>query len=182
MSQFNSATAQFGDFSKSAVETAAQFAQVSFANVERLMALNLEAAKVGFGELARNAKAVSSIKDAQEFNDVRTQAAETGAEFFAGYAKNFSAITSAAQAQFGALVEERVGAAQKQVVATLDSAAKSAPAGSEVIFTAIKNGLAASTAAFDAATKAAKQASAFAENAIQTTTDTVVKAKAAKRK
>lgn len=182
MSQFNSATEQFGAFSKTTADAAAQFAQVSFNNMERLIALNMEAVKVGFGEVVRNTKAVSSVKDAQELNDVRTHVADTGLEFFTGYAKNFYEISAAAQAQYGALVEERVGAIQKQLVDTLDKAAKSAPAGSDVAFNAIKNGLAASTAAFDAATKASKQMNAFADNAFKTTTDTVTKAKSSKRK
>ncbi len=182
MNQFNSATAQFGDFSKSAADTAAQFAQVSFANIERMFALNLEAAKVSFGEVARNSQAVSSVKDANDLNTIRTQAAETGLEFITGYAKNFYDISAQAQAQYGALVEARVGAAQKQLVESLDQAAKNAPAGSEAAFSAIKNGLAASTAAFDAASKASKQVNAFADNAFKTTTENVAKAKTAKRK
>ncbi|HEX4857521.1 MAG TPA: phasin family protein [Usitatibacteraceae bacterium] len=184
MNNLNYGTEQFGDFSKNVVDAAAKFAQVSFDSAERMFALNIEAAKVGFDEVAKSTKAATAVKDVQEFNGLRTKAAETGLEFMVGYAKNFYEISNAAQASYSSLVEERVSAFQKQVVEGIDKAAKNAPAGTDVAFAALKSGVAASTAAFDTFNKAGKQVANFADNAFKAATEqTASVAKAgAKRK
>ena len=183
MNTMNFGTEQFGDFSKTVVDAAAKFAKVGFDSTERLFALNLEAAKVGFEEAAKNTKAVAAVKDVQDVANLRTKTAETGLEFVVGYAKNFYEISNAAQVQYSALVEERVSAMQKQVVEGIDKASKNAPAGTDVAFAALKSGVAASTAAFDTLSKAGKQVATFADNAFKTATEqTATVAKATKRK
>jgi phasin family protein len=176
MNTFNTSAEQFGDFSKSTVDAAMKFAQVGLASAEHLFALNVEAAKVGFDVTAKNAKAVTSVKDAEGLNALRTSATETGLEFAMGYSKNFYQAAANAQAQYTQLVEERVNLFQKSMVDTLDKVAKASPAGSDVFVTAMKNGLAASAAATDSFTKAAKQATQFADTAFKTATETAEKA------
>ncbi|MEP7156856.1 MAG: phasin family protein [Betaproteobacteria bacterium] len=182
MSNMNVGTEQFGEFSKTAVDSAMQFAKVSMDSAERMFALNLEAAKVGLDQGAKSTKAATSVKDVQEFNGLRTKAAETGLEFFMGYSKNLYDISNFAQAQYSALVEERVSAFQKTVAEGIDKAAKNAPAGTDVAFAALKSSMAASTAAMDTLSKASKQVSAFTDTAIKSATETATKATASKRK
>ena len=182
MSNLNMANEQFGDFSKTAVEDAMKFATVSLDSIERMFALNLEAVKVSLDVTAKNAKAVGAVKDSQALNGLTTKASETGAEFMAGYSKNLQEINNAAQAKFGALVEERVASFQKSMVEGLDKAAKTAPAGSDVAFAAIKSSMAASTAAMDTLTKAGKQLSTYSETALKSAAESVAKATPAKRK
>lgn len=177
----NTATEQFGDFSKSAIDAAMKFATTSFGNAERMIALNLEATKVSLGETAKNAKSFAAIKDAQELNTLSTKTAETGVEFLTGYAKNFYEISTAAQAQYTALVEARVNEFQQSLAATLDKVSKSAPAGSDTAITALKSGLAASNTAMDNFSKAAKQVTSFTDSAFKSASETVSKA-APKRK
>lgn len=183
MTTTNIAAEQFGDFSKSIVDTANKFAKVSFESAERMFALNLEASKVGLDETSKSAKNMSSVKDVQELNGMRTKSAETGLEFLMGYSKNFYEISTAAQAQYTALVEERVGLIQKSVADSLDKVSKSAPAGADVAIAAMKSSMAASTAAMDSISKASKQFTSFADTAIKTASETTTKATAsAKRK
>ncbi len=182
MTTINTAAEQFGDFSKNAVDAAMQFAHASISSAERMMALNLEATKVGLDQTSKTAKSFAGVKDVQEMNTVSTKTAETGLEFFTGYSKNLYEITSAAQANFSALIEERVAGFQKSVADSLDKVAKSAPAGSDVAIAAMKQGLAASTAAMDSISKASKQASSYAENAFKTATETATKATASSKR
>ena len=182
MSNLNVGTEQFGDFSKSAVDAATKFARVSFDSAERFFALNLEAAKVSLDETAKGTKAATAVKDVQEFNGLRTKAAETGLEFFMGYSKNLYDISNYAQAQYSSFIEERVSAFQKSVVEGLDKAAKNAPAGTDVAFSALKSSVAASTAAMDTFSKASKQASSFADTAFKTATETATKATASSKR
>ena len=176
MSNLNMANEQFGNLSKTAVDDAMKFATVSLESIERMFALNLEAVKVSLDVTAKNAKAVGAVKDAQALSGLSTKASETGVEFLTGYSKNLYEISNAAQAKFGALVEERVATFQKTVVEGLDKASKTAPAGSDVAFAAIKSSMAASTAALDTITKAGKQLSSYSESAIKSAADTVAKA------
>jgi phasin family protein len=185
MTTLNTVAEQFSDFSKSNVDAAMKFAAVGVGSAERFLGLNFEATKAGFDASSKNAKAVASVKDAQELNSLSTKAAETGMELVMGYSKNFYEIASSAQAQYTSLVEERVSVFQQSMVDTLDKVSKAAPAGSDVFVTAMKTGLAATTAATDSFTKAAKQASALADTAFKTATETAektVKPSSAKRK
>jgi phasin family protein len=182
MSNLNVGTEQFGEFSKTIVDSALKFAKVSFDSAERMMALNLEAAKVSLDETAKGAKAVTGVKDVQELNGLRTKAAETGLEFMVGYSKNFYDISNAAQAQFSSLIEERVSAFQKSVVEGIDKAAKNAPAGTDVAFAALKSGVAAQTAAMDTMSKASKQVSNFADTAFKAAAETTTKAAASSKR
>ncbi len=176
MANVNTATEQFSDFSKNAIDAAMKFATASFSNAERMIALNLEATKVGLGETEKNAKAFATIKDAQELNGLSTKTAETGVEFLMGYSKNFYEISTAAQAQYTALVEERMNGFQQSVAETLDKVSKSAPAGSDVAITALKSSMAASNAAMDNFSKATKQMTAFADSAYKQATETATAA------
>lgn len=182
MSNLNLGTEQFGDFSKSIVDSAMKFAKVSFDSAERMIALNLEAAKVSLDVTAKNANAATSVKDVQELNGLRTKAAETGLEFFVGYSKNLYDISTVAQAQYSSLVEERVSAFQKTVVEGIDKAAKNAPAGSDVAFAALKSGIAAQASAFDTLSKAGKQVSGFADTAFKAAAETTTKATASSKR
>lgn len=185
MNTLNQAAEQFGDFSKSNVDAAMKFAQVSLSSAEHLFALNVEAIKVGFDVTARNAKAITSVKDVDSLNALRANATETSLEFAMGYSKNFYQAAANAQAQYSALVEERVNLFQKSMGDTIDKVAKSAPAGSDVLLAAMKNGLAASAAATDSFSKATKQATQFADTAFKNATETAektVKPATAKRK
>jgi phasin family protein len=161
-----------------------KFAAVGFGGAERFFSLQLEAAKVGFDVSAKNAKAVATVKDVQEFNALSSKAAETGLEFAMNYSKNLYEVAVNTQTQYTSLVEERVSAIQKSMVDTLDQVSKSAPAGSDVFVTAMKSGLAATTAASDSFSKAAKQMGAFADTALKSAAETAEKVTkpAAKRK
>ena len=99
-----------------------------------------------------------------------------------GYSKNLYDISSAAQAQYASLLEERVAAFQKTVVEGIDKASKNAPAGTAVAFAALKSSMAASTAAMDTMSKASKQVSTFADTAFKTATDTATKATGASKR
>jgi hypothetical protein len=58
---------------------------------------------------------------------------------------------------------------QQAVAETVDQAAKSAPAGSDVGVAAMKSSMAAATAAFDTFAKAARHATSFADAGVKAT-------------
>lgn len=176
---------QVNDFQKTAVDAAVKFARVSVDNAERLIAINMEATKATLDESARNLKVISSVKDVQELNTVRTKMAENSLEYAMAYSRTVYELATNAQAEYSHLVEQRVGEFQKNLVEGLDKVSKTAPAGSDVAVAALKSSLAASNAAMDTMTKAFKQAATYADaniKAAATGAAKTVQAASSKRK
>jgi phasin family protein len=148
---------QFIALNKAGLEVAARFAGVALQGAERMLDLQLKAAKSAFADSIENAKAFAAVKDLQEFAAFKDNVAQPTLEKATAYAKSVYDVASATQAEFGKLVEERFSDFNKQVVTGLDKMVKTAPAGSEVGIAAIKSGIAAVNAAYDNLSKVAKQ-------------------------
>ena len=142
---------------KANLDVAMKFAGVAIQGAERILDLQLKAAKTAFADSIENAKALAAIKDVQQLASLKDELAQPAIEKATAYAKSVYDVTTATQAEFGKLVEEQVAEYNKQVVATLDTLVKTAPAGSEVGIAAIKSGIAAVNSAYDNLSKVAKQ-------------------------
>jgi phasin family protein len=153
---------------KANLEVAARFAGVALQGAERMLDLQLKAAKSVFADSIENAKAFAAVKDLQEFATFKDQVAQPSLEKATAYAKSVYDVASATQAEFGKLVEEQFSAFNKQVVTGLDKLVKTAPAGSEVGIAAIKSGIAAVNSAYDNLSKVAKQFTDATQSNIET--------------
>ena len=142
---------------KANLEVAMKFAGVAIHGAERILDLQLKAAKSAFADGVENAKTLAAIKDVKELATLKDELAQPAIEKATAYAKGVYDVTAATQAEFGKLVEEQVAEYNKQVVATLDKLVKTAPAGSEVGIAALKSGIAAVNSAYDNLSKVAKQ-------------------------
>jgi len=162
-----SATEQFADFSKSNVTQASKIASLAIENAEKLMTLNMNAAKMVLATGVEGAKAAASVKDVQDLLVLRTKYAETGVETATAYTRSLYEISSQAQAQFSALAEEVWSAYTKDTAAWVEKASKNAPAGSESAVNAFKTTFAASTAAFDQFHRATKQVVSLADASVR---------------
>jgi len=99
----------------------------------------------------------------QELMALRTRMAENVLENIMGYSRSLYEVASEAQSELSKLAEERMSSFQKAVTETVDQAARSAPAGSDVAVAAIKSQMAATTAAFDSFTKASRHLASFTD-------------------
>lgn len=156
---------------KANLEVAMKFAGVAIQGAERIMELQMKAAKSAFSDSVVSAKAIASVKDVQQLAALKDELAQPAFEKATAYAKSVYDVTTATQAELGKLVEEQIAEYNKQVVATLDKLAKTAPAGSEVGIAAIKSSIAAVNSAYENLSKVAKQ---YTE-ATQTNFETVAK-------
>jgi phasin family protein len=145
------------------VDSAAKLTRISMDSAERVIALQLEFAKSSLEQAARGAKALAGAKDVQELVSVRTRTAENAVERLVGYSRSLYEISSAAQSQFSKLAEERMATFQQAVTDTVEQAARSAPAGSDVAVAAIRSSMAATTAAFDSFNKAARHVASYTD-------------------
>jgi len=156
---------------KANLEMAMKFAGVALQGAERILDLQLKAAKIAFADSVENAKTIAAVKDLQQLAALKDSMAQPTIEKATAYAKSVYDVTTATQAEFGKLVEEQVSEFNKQVVTALDKIVKTAPAGSEVGIAALKSGIAAVNSAYENVSKVAKQ---FTE-ATQSNIDAVVK-------
>lgn len=156
---------------KTNLEVAARFAGVALHGAERLVDLQLKAAKSAFADGIESAKALAAVKDLQELTALKDQIAQPSLEKATAYAKDVFDLATATQAEFGKLVEQQFADFNKQVVTGLDKLVKNAPAGSELGIAAIKSGIAAANATYDNLSKVARQ---FTE-ATQSNIDAVAK-------
>jgi phasin family protein len=142
---------------KANLDVAMRFAGVALEGAERMIDLQLRAAKTAFADGIENAKTLAAVKDVQQLAALKDTLAQPTIEKATAYAKSVYDVATSTQAEFGKLVEEQVAEFNKQVVTALDKLVKNAPAGSEVGIAALKSGIAAVNAAYDNLSKVAKQ-------------------------
>ena len=162
-----SATEQFADFNKVNVAQATKLAALAMQNAEKILNLNMNAAKIVLAKGVESATAAASVKDVEDLMALRAKYAETGVEAATAYTRSLYEISAQAQAQFTALAEEAWSTYTKDTAAWVEQASKSAPAGSDAAVNAFKSTFAASTAAFDQFQKATKQVVNLADASVR---------------
>ena len=149
---------------KANVETLFGLTAKAFEGVEKLVELNLSAAKVALAESAQNSQTVMSAKDAQELLALQASLFQPLAEKTAAYSRQLYEIASGTGGEFSKAFEAQAALAQKQFASLIDSASQNAPAGSESAVAMMKSAVAAANNAFESVQKAVKQASDLAES------------------
>jgi len=153
----NPAQEQFAALNKANLEAATRFASVALGGAERLLEIQLKAAKAALADSVENARTLSAVKDLQQFAEVKDSVAQPAFEKAADYVKSVYEVTSETQAEFGKLIEEHMAGFNRQFVVALDKFAESAPAGSEAGISALKTAIVSGSAAYENLSKAAQQ-------------------------
>ena len=161
---------------KANVETLFDLTNKAFEGVEKLVELNLQLTKASLGEVAETAKATLSVKDAQELLSLQAGLLQPAAEKAAAYSRHLYDIAASTNAEVTKVAEVQLADVQKKFMATVDSAVKNAPAGTESAVALVKSAISAANNAYESAHKAAKQAAEVAEANFQAVTSTAVKA------
>jgi phasin family protein len=159
---------QFAALNQANLEVALKFAGIAFESTERLINLQMKAARTAVAESAVAAKTIAGIKDLHQFASLQDNIAQPAIEKATAYAKGFYDVAATTQAEFGRIVDAQVAEYNKQVVAILDRMVKTAPAGSELGIAAIKSGIAAINSAYDNVSKASKQFVEVTQSNIET--------------
>lgn len=169
--------AQLLEIQKTQVDALHAFAGSIFQATEKLAQLNLATSRAFLEDSADTAQSLLTAKDPQELASLAGTLAQPGAEKLANYSRSAYSIASAAGAEIAKVVETQIAEGNRKLAEMIDQAAKSAPAGSEHAISLIKNSLSAANTAFDAVTKATRQATETAESnlaaAVAVATDAV---------
>jgi phasin family protein len=155
------------DLGREAVATAAKATRISLDSAERAITVQIEYAKGALEQATLTARAVSQAKDVNELLALRSRIAENALENLMGYSRSLYDVASEAQAEYSRLAEERMSSFQQTVTQGVDQAAKAAPGGSDIAVAAMKSQLAATTAAFDTFTKAARHMASFTDAGVK---------------
>ena len=134
---------------KANIETLLGLTTKAFEGVEKIVELNLTASKAALAESGETAKAMLSVKDAQELLALQSGLFQPLAEKTAAYSRHLYDIASGSTAEFGKAFEGQAADAQKKFMGLVDNAAKNAPAGSETAVAVMKSAVAAANNALE---------------------------------
>ncbi len=148
---------------KANVETLLGLTSKAFEGVEKIVELNLTASKAALAEGGEHAKALLSVKDAQELLALQSSLLQPLAEKAAAYNRHLYDIASGSSTEFSKTLEAQAADAQKKFMGLVDTAAKNAPAGSESAVAVMKSAVSAANNALESVQKAVKQATDAAE-------------------
>jgi phasin family protein len=168
-------TEQFAELNQANVAQATKLSELALENADKLAKINMLTAKTALAQGAENAQAVAAVKDVQQLYALNTTMAQASVQGALNYSKQLYELATEAQAQYTALIEESWATYTKGAAAWVDQASKSAPAGSEAAVNAFKQGLAASTAAFDQFKQASKQVASLADASVRAAADNATK-------
>lgn len=167
---------------KTQIDTLFGLSGKAFEGIEKLIELNISAAKAAMTDAATTTKAVLSAKDPQELVALQASLLQPAAEKVAAYSRYVYEIAASTGAEVTRVAEAQSAEAQAKFMSIVDTAVKNAPAGTENGVALIKSAVAAANNAIETAQKAAKQAAEVAEanfNAMSTTAVRATKGKKA---
>jgi phasin family protein len=153
----------------------------AFEGVEKLIKLNVSAAKTAMVEAAQNTKLVLSAKGPQELVALQSSLMQPAAEKAAAYGRCVYEIAASTGAEVSRVAEAQAAEAQAKFMASVDTAVKNAPAGGGNGVALIKSMVAAANNAIETGQKAAKQAAEVAQANFNTMSTTAVRSTKGKR-
>ena len=127
-------------------------------------------------EAADTARAMMSVKDAQELVALQAGLLQPAAEKASAYSRHLYDIAASTSAEVTRVAEETAADTQRKFMAVVDTAVKNAPAGTENAVALVKSAVAAASNAFESVQKAAKQATDVAEANFTAMQNSAVKA------
>ena len=138
-------------------------AELAAESAHKLAEVQFEATKEAYADSVAALRKTQSTKEMGEIASLAAGSVRPVWDKTARYSKSIYGVLSAAQAQYAHLVEQQLAEFNKGVVLALDSAAKSAPAGSENVINVMKSGVHSANAWYETMVKTARQLAAATE-------------------
>lgn len=161
---------QFAEWNRETIEAALKLAKASAENAEKLARLQLDSMRALLEESFENARELAEIKDPQQFAARRAKMLEKNVARMADYSRRIYELASATQSEFSTLMETHFTSLSRDLGQLVESAARTAPAGSEPATAVLRQTLAASKAMVDTMARAARQFTHLAETNITSAT------------
>lgn len=150
----------------------------AYTGLEKMVELNMAAAKAVMNESFAHAQAVMEAKDPQQALALQAGLLAPMAEKAAAYGRHVQTIVTEATSDLAKTLESKAAEGQKAIADVMDNMTKNAPAGTESAVAAIKSAMSNSQSAIEAAQKAAKQVVSMAEANVAAVTEQALNAAA----
>lgn len=134
------------------------FTGKAFESFEKLIDLNLNAAKSSFDESSATAKQLMAAKDAQEFFKLSAEKAQPAAEKLVAYSRHLANIASSAQAELTKSAESQITETNRKVLGLFEEISKNAPPSAQNFVEMVKTAITTANASYDHLNKTTKQA------------------------
>lgn len=171
---------KFAQAQQANLESFSKAAHKHFADMETLVSLNMAASKAAFTEAVAHARALSSVKNAQEFVAVQTELVNSLAEKTKAYGHELRTFAATAQANLNKALQEKTVeskiAVEKFVKQTVDGAPKAFEGASKAYEAAVMQG----QEAMETLDRSAKSAVRMANHVLKSAVSTKKPAKTAK--
>ena len=140
---------QFSELHRKNMEAAMKLAQMSIENSQRILALQVDAAKKLFQESVQSAKALTSVKDPQQAVALRTQYAQETAQQMMETARQIAEIGNASRTEFSHMLTEQLTNGSKDMMETFQSFFSSLPGPSGNVMETMQKAMANANQAFE---------------------------------
>ena len=110
-------------------------------SLQKMIGLNLNAAKAGLETSLAGTQRLLSARDPQEFFSLSAHQAQPHAEIALTYSRHLASIASVAQAELSRVTEDQMSQASRNIVSLINELEKLAPAGSESTLSLMKSAL-----------------------------------------
>jgi len=150
------------------IDAMTKLTQKAFEGVQKMVELQLNAAKASLHDTAEKFQALTSVKDAQQAISLNKELATPAAEQALNYSKAIYDIAAETSTEVQRLIDAQITETNRRLMDTLDAFAKTAPPGSESVIAMMKSSLTAAGSAYETANKAARQVVDMAERNMKT--------------
>ena len=137
---------------------------------EKLIALQLQASRSLLEDMASQAQAFANVKDPQKLVTHLTSMTNPASEKISAYARQAYEISTETRDAITETIQKHIHEGQEVTHAWIESAAKTAPAGSEPVFAAARNALSLVRATLGHAAKVGQQAAESTDSQVVSTT------------
>ncbi len=110
-------------------------------SMEKVIGLNLQAAKASLDNSVGNVQQLLTVKDPQEFLSVSSTQSQPQTDIALTYARHLASIATTAHFELAKAAETQVTESSRQLVSLLDSFGKVAPAGADTAITMMKSAI-----------------------------------------
>lgn len=158
---------------KAQLENFTKMTEKAFAGVEKMIDVNMQAAKSALEDAAETAQKSASAKDAQEFMATQAAMIQPLLEKTTAYSRQLYAVAVAAGDELNKSIEAQAAEAKLKFMDFVDAASKNAPVGTEPVVAMVKKAVEATNAAMEATQKSVKQAASNVEKSFKAATEDV---------
>lgn len=162
---------------KAQLENFAKITEKAFSGVERMIEMNMQAAKSALEDASETAQKMASVKDAQEFMTTQAAMIQPLLEKTTAYSRQLYSVASAAGDELSKNIEAQAADSKTKFMDFVDTASKNAPVGTEPVVAMAKKVVEVTNAAVEATRKTVKQATSNMEKSFKATAENAKDAK-----